>query len=59
VLIRLKWGIEYKGILVSYDKYMNFQLKNSEEIIDNQTTGYLGDILVRCNNVLFVKECFE
>ncbi len=38
---------------------MNFQLKNSEEIINNQTTGYLGDILVRCNNVLFVKECFE
>ena len=59
VLIRLKWGIEYKGILVSYDKYMNFQLKNTEEIIDNQITGSLGDVLVRCNNVLFVKECFD
>ena len=59
VLIRLKWGIEYKGILVSYDKYMNFQLKNTEEIIDSQITGSLGDVLVRCNNVLFVKECFD
>ena len=59
VLIRLKWGIEYKGILVSYDKYMNFQLKNTEEIIDNQITGSLGDVLVRCNNVLFVKECYQ
>ena len=35
---------------------MNFQLKNTEEIIDNQITGSLGDVLVRCNNVLFVKE---
>jgi small nuclear ribonucleoprotein F len=38
---------------------MNFQLKNTEEIIDNQITGSLGDVLVRCNNVLFVKECYQ
>ena len=26
VLVRLKWGLEYKGFLVSTDSYMNFQV---------------------------------
>ena len=56
MIVRLKWGIEYQGKLVSFDKYMNLQLKDSEEVIAGQTTGKLGEILIRCNNVLFVKE---
>lgn len=56
IIVKLKWGIEYKGKLKSYDKYMNLQLSNTEEIIDGHTTGYLGEILIRCNNVLYVKE---
>ena len=56
VIVRLKWGIEYQGKLVSFDKYMNLQLKDTEEVIAGQTTGKLGEILIRCNNVLFVKE---
>jgi small nuclear ribonucleoprotein F len=47
VIVRLKWGIEYKGILASFDKYMNFQLLNAEEIIDNNSAGVLGEILIR------------
>ena len=56
VLVRLKWGIEYKGVLVSFDKYMNLQLRETEEIINNEIKGSLGEIIIRCNNVLFVKE---
>ena len=26
VVVRLKWGMEYKGFLVSTDNYMNFQV---------------------------------
>ena len=48
VLVRLKWGIEYKGILVSFDKYMNLQLREAEEIINGQTKGSLGEIIIRC-----------
>lgn len=29
VLIRLKWGLEYKGFLVSTDNYMNFQVRHA------------------------------
>ncbi|CAN7119653.1 unnamed protein product [Brassica rapa subsp. narinosa] len=31
------------------------QLGNTEEYIDGQLTGNLGEILIRCNNVLYVR----
>lgn len=75
VIIKLKWGHEYKGYLVSVDGYMNMQLANTEEHIDGQVTGMsicllfvvplcilcyplsgnLGEVLIRCNNVLYIK----
>ncbi|KAH6621245.1 hypothetical protein B0J18DRAFT_369164 [Chaetomium sp. MPI-SDFR-AT-0129] len=55
VVVRLKWGeTEYKGRLVSIDSYMNIQLSNTEEFIDRKFTGALGQVLIRCNNVLYV-----
>ncbi|CAF1712057.1 hypothetical protein HID58_057321 [Brassica napus] len=55
VIVKLKWGMEYKGFLASVDSYMNLQLGNTEEYIDGQLTGNLGEILIRCNNVLYVR----
>ncbi|KAI3978697.1 hypothetical protein MKX01_015872 [Papaver californicum] len=55
VIVKLKWGMEYKGFLVSVDSYMNLQLANTEEYIDGQFTGNLGEILIRCNNVLYLR----
>lgn len=46
--MRLKWGqTEYKGLLVSVDSYMNIQLSNTEEFIDGESTGSLGQVLIR------------
>lgn len=39
VLVKLKWGHEYKGYLVSVDGYMNLQLANCDEYIDGAVTG--------------------
>jgi small nuclear ribonucleoprotein F len=33
---------------------MNIQLSNTEEFIDRKFTGALGQVLIRCNNVLYV-----
>ncbi|VDP06384.1 unnamed protein product [Soboliphyme baturini] len=55
VVVRLKWGMEYKGYLVSVDAYMNLQLANTEEYIDGALLGNLGEVLIRCNNVLFIR----
>lgn len=55
VLVKLKWGMEYKGYLISVDNYMNLQLANTEEYIDGNFSGNLGEVLVRCNNVLYIR----
>eukprot|EP00887_Chlorella_sp_A99_P008020 scaffold12.g8020.t1 len=59
VIVKLKWGMEYKGYLVSVDSYMNLQLASTEEFIDGQFTGNLGEVLIRCNNVLYMRGAEE
>ena len=43
------------GFLVSVDAYMNLQLASTEEYIDGAFTGNLGEVLIRCNNVLYLR----
>lgn len=59
VIIKLKWGMEYRGLLVAVDGYMNVQLANTEEYIEGNLTGNLGEVLIRCNNVLYVRGAEE
>ena len=48
VIVRLKWGqTEYRGTLISVDSYMNIQLSNTEEFIDGESKGALGQVLIR------------
>lgn len=56
VLVKLKWGMEYKGYLVSVDSYMNLQLANTEEFIDGNFAGNLGEVLIRCVDAVVVSE---
>lgn len=55
VIVKLKWGMEYKGFVVSVDAYMNIQLASAEEWIDGAFQGNLGEVLIRCNNVLYIR----
>ncbi|KAI0985949.1 hypothetical protein GJ496_002212 [Pomphorhynchus laevis] len=55
VIVKLKWGMEYKGILSAVDEYMNLQLSKAEEYDEGMKSDELGDILIRCNNVLFIR----
>ena len=55
VKVKLKWGMEYQGKLQSADAYMNLQLTNCEEFLDGQFAGFLGEVLIRCNNVLYIQ----
>ena len=54
VKVKLKWGMEYYGILHSADAYMNVQLHQCDEYIEQQCAGHLGTVLIRCNNVLYI-----
>mmetsp|Transcript_18658 Transcript_18658/g.24031 ORF Transcript_18658/g.24031 Transcript_18658/m.24031 type:complete len:96 (+) Transcript_18658:167-454(+) len=55
VKVKLKWGMEYQGKLQSADAYMNLQLIDTEEYLDGQMAGKLGEVLIRCNNVLYIQ----
>mmetsp|Transcript_10495 Transcript_10495/g.15760 ORF Transcript_10495/g.15760 Transcript_10495/m.15760 type:complete len:108 (+) Transcript_10495:56-379(+) len=59
VLVKLKWGHEYRGYLKSVDSYMNLQLSSAEEFADGEFSEPLGDLLIRCNNVLYIREIEE
>jgi hypothetical protein len=47
------------GFLVSVDSYMNLQLASSEEWIGGKFAGNLGEVLIRCNNVLYIRAAQE
>lgn len=34
---------------------MNLQLLRTEEYLDGQFCGMLGEVLVRCNNILYIR----
>lgn len=56
MLVKLKWGMEYQGTLMAIDSYMNLQLANAEEFVDGESAGSLGEVLIRCNNVMYLRE---
>ncbi|KAH1170971.1 small nuclear ribonucleoprotein F-like [Mauremys mutica] len=59
VMVKLKWEMEYKDYLVSVDGYMNMQLANTEEYVDGALSGHFGEVLIRCNNVLYIRGAEE
>jgi small nuclear ribonucleoprotein F len=60
ISVRLKWGqVDYRGTLVAVDSYMNLQLSDTEEFVSDKLTGTLGQVLIRCNNVLWVRGADE
>ena len=55
VVVRLKNDVEYKGKMDNVDSYMNLIMTNTEEINDGKSIGKFGQVIVRGNNVLFIK----
>lgn len=55
ILIRLKDGTEYKGVLKEADYYMNLILENAKEIVNGNDIAKYNEIFIRGNNILFIK----
>jgi len=55
VIVRLKNEVEYKGKIDSVDSYMNLIMTDAEELHDGKTVGKYGRIILRGNNVIFIK----
>ncbi|XP_059535891.1 small nuclear ribonucleoprotein F-like [Myotis daubentonii] len=56
VMVKFKCAREYNGYLTSVDGYINKQLSNTEEYIDGALSGHLGEVQIRCNNSLYIKD---
>ena len=63
VVVKLKWtasgagggALEYVGTLKSTDAYMNLHLVESEEWVKGEFRDKIGEMLIRCNNVLYIR----
>jgi len=55
ILLRLKDGTEYKGMLKEIDAYMNMILEDATEIMDGSPVAKYNEIFIRGNNLLFIK----
>ena len=55
VTVRLKNEVEYRGKIDNVDSYMNLIMTDAEEQQANRTVASYGRIIVRGNNVLFIK----
>ena len=55
VIVRLKNEVEYKGKIDNVDSYMNLIMTDAEELHDGKIVGKYGRIILRGNNVIFIK----
>ncbi len=55
VVVRLKNDVQYKGMMDNVDSYMNLIMTNAEELKDDKVIANYGRVIVRGNNVLFIK----
>jgi len=55
ILLRLKDGTEYKGLLKEIDAYMNMILEDATEMTEGTPIAKYNEIFIRGNNLLFIK----
>ena len=60
VLVKLKWGMSIQGILQSTDAFMNLQLTNAQEIVEDKSPENIGEVLIRCASFpIFILSIFH
>ncbi len=55
VTVRLKSNLEYRGVMVNVDPHMNMMLIDAQEYNAGALSANYGRVVIRGNNVLFVK----
>lgn len=55
ILLRLKDGTEYRGLLKEIDAYMNMILEQATELLEGTPVAKYNEIFIRGNNLLFIK----
>eukprot|EP00892_Ulva_mutabilis_P011571 jgi/Ulvmu1/8787/UM048_0042.1 len=59
VVVKLNSGVDYRGVLVAIDGYMNIAMEQTEEFVEGQLKNNYGDAFIRGNNVLHISAVKE
>jgi len=54
VIVELRAGREFRGVLDGYDMHMNLVLKDTEEIVDGEIVSRASMTIVRGDNVIYI-----
>lgn len=54
VMIGLKGGVEFRGVMTAYDIHMNIVLEKAELLKDGEVKKGFGTILLRGDSVIYV-----
>ncbi len=54
VIVELRAGREFRGVLEGFDPHMNLVLKNVEELVNRESVGKSELTVVRGDNVIYI-----
>jgi small nuclear ribonucleoprotein len=54
VLVEMKGGRSYRGVLDGFDQHLNLVLSAAEEVVNDEVTARPGMTLVRGDSVVFI-----
>jgi small nuclear ribonucleoprotein len=54
VLVELKGGRSFRGVLEAYDQHLNLVLSAAEEVLGEQVTPHPGLTMLRGDSVVFI-----
>ncbi len=54
VIVGLKGGVEFRGVMQAYDVHMNIVLDKAEQMINGEVKRGLGTILLRGDSIIYI-----
>ncbi len=54
VIVGMKGGYEFRGVMVAYDVHMNIVLEKAEQIENGEVKRGIGTILLRGDSVTYI-----
>ncbi|HXQ94069.1 MAG TPA: LSm family protein [Thermoplasmata archaeon] len=54
VLVEMKGGRSFRGVLDAYDQHLNLVLSQAEEVVEDAVTGHSGLTLLRGDSIVYI-----
>lgn len=54
VIIGLKGGVEFRGVMAAYDVHMNIVLEKAEQLVNGEVKKGMGTVLLRGDSVTYI-----